>query len=84
MREIVPVDGVEQLAAFVDQAARERLVGLLAVPRTTVGGAQAGHGAAEVFDGGHNGKLPTEHTEHTEKTTNFLLCVPCVQCVPWA
>jgi hypothetical protein len=37
VREVVAVDRVEQLAALVDQAAGERLVGLFAVPRAPSG-----------------------------------------------
>ena len=53
VRDVIPVDRVEQLAALVDQAAGQRLVGLLAIPRAAVGCAKPGHGLAEFFDRRH-------------------------------
>jgi hypothetical protein len=53
--EVVLVDGFEEFADFVDEAAGEGLVGLLDVPGAAVGGAEAGDGFAEVGDGGHGG-----------------------------
>jgi len=41
--EILVVDGLQCFGAFLDQASGQRLVGLLAVPRASVGAAQGGH-----------------------------------------
>src|SRR5690625_5936532 len=40
---VVPVDCFEKLSRFLDQAAGQRLMGLLAIPRTSVGSTQAHH-----------------------------------------
>jgi indole-3-glycerol phosphate synthase len=48
VRQVQPVDRIEQLAAFIDKTARERLVGLLLVPRAASRPAQAGDGVTQL------------------------------------
>ena len=48
VRQVEAVDRIEQLAAFVNEAARKRLVGLFAVPWAATGRAQPGHGLAKI------------------------------------
>src|SRR5205085_1594233 len=66
VRDVVPVDGFEQFAALVDQAAGERLVRLLAIPRASVGRPQPRHRLAEFFNRRHAEELP-RNTRNTRK-----------------
>ena len=53
VREVIPVNRLQQLAALVDQAAGEALVGLLLVPGAAVSAAQPGHGVPQIVDRAH-------------------------------
>ena len=51
--QVEPVDGVEEFAALVDQAAGQGLVGLLLVPWAPVPAAQPGDGPTQIVNGAH-------------------------------
>ena len=51
--QVVAVDGLEELADFLDEAVAEGTMGLDPVPRAAVGGAQSGGGGEEQVDAGH-------------------------------
>ena len=83
VRQVLPVDGVEQLAAFVDQAARKRLMGLLPVPGAFE--AQTGHGGPEFVDGGaHPAFSKRETPEIHQKSRVIFSFLSMGSCVSWS
>ena len=67
MRIVIPIDRVDELAHLVDQAAHQRSMGLLLIPRAPVRRPQPGHRRSQIVNRAHARTLPTEHTEYTEK-----------------
>src|SRR5690625_1251831 len=57
---VVPVDCFEKLSRFLDQAAGQRLMGLLAIPRTSVGSTQAHHRLHQILNRTHSGGLSSQ------------------------
>jgi hypothetical protein len=50
---VLAVDGLEQLADFLDEAVANRQVRLLAIPRATIGGTEPGGGCEKEVDARH-------------------------------
>ncbi len=67
MGHVALVDRFEQLAALVDQAAGQGLVGLLLVPGTAILPPQAGHGFSQIVDRAHRPNLNLKTPKITKK-----------------
>jgi indole-3-glycerol phosphate synthase len=76
---VVAVDRVDELTHFINQAAHQRGMRLLLVPRASVGGSQAGHRGLEIVDRTHARNVSPAAPDYTEI---FRLCLPGIPCVP--
>ena len=54
VRDVVPVDGLDEFGDFFDEAVADAAVRLLTVPRAAVGGAESGGGREQEVDAGHD------------------------------
>jgi len=50
---VMPIDGLQEFADFLDQAVANRLVGLFAIPRATIGGTEPCGGREKEVNAGH-------------------------------